>query len=450
MNSNFDIVTQTQVGEWEKFQVVLVEHPLKQFIGQTIGLYNIDWFRFLRMRGSGAGEVDGSPESRTREVMPKDWYDCKFTVVNAGNNKAQPPMDPHPWPCRCSWGMGSTRSCHHENSLGLMIDWMVMISCSHWWKWMRLMIFWRCLKLLWFLVNVGENEWDENFKDEEHENEEDDKNENHFNLIILVIPIFPIFSLRSRFNPRLVALDPHGPSGPWVARCCSTGSSCSIPHHQHYRYFRHRHWFPPSPSSVYSCSWAVSVTTLVASCYVSYLPPLPQICSDLFTSCRAIYRIIGSTSQLHFQSNQSIIIFYSLKDCSGMQWYAVAVCGARWPSTTTSTVVSWSWKASLGPILPNALQTPTSFHSPQSTRLPKSMCWWPTQWIPMQCRPLPCHLHGPAPCLRSNHLAGEPRCESVRKCAKVPTDTKVTSLYWPAHFPGCDCDSWHIVIQDTY
>jgi hypothetical protein len=38
----------------------------------------------------------------------------------------------------------------------------------------------------------------------------------------------------------------------------------------------------------------------------------------------------------------------------------------------------------------------------------------------------------------------------VRKCAKVPTDTKVTSLYWPAHFPGCDCDSWHIVIQDTY
>lgn len=87
MNSNFDIVTQTQVGEWEKFQVVLVEHPLKQFIGQTIGLYNIDWFRFLRMRGSGAGEVDGSPESRTREVMPKDWYDCKFTVVDAGNNK---------------------------------------------------------------------------------------------------------------------------------------------------------------------------------------------------------------------------------------------------------------------------------------------------------------------------------------------------------------------------
>jgi len=95
MNSNFDIVTQTQVGEWEKFQVVLVEHPLKQFIGQTIGLYNIDWFRFLRMRGSGAGEVDGSPESRTREVMPKDWYDCKFTVVDAGNNKAQPPMVPH-------------------------------------------------------------------------------------------------------------------------------------------------------------------------------------------------------------------------------------------------------------------------------------------------------------------------------------------------------------------
>ena len=137
MNSNFDIVTQTQVGEWEKFQVVLVEHPLKQFIGQTIGLYNIDWFRFLRMRGSGAGEVDGSPESRTREVMPKDWYDCKFTVVDAGNNKAQPPMDPHgspsmamdphPWPCRCSWGMGSTRSCHHESSLVLMIVWMVMI-----------------------------------------------------------------------------------------------------------------------------------------------------------------------------------------------------------------------------------------------------------------------------------------------------------------------------------
>ena len=88
MDSYFNIVTQTQVGAWEKFQVVLVEHPLKQFIGQTIGLYNIEWFRFLRMRGSGAGEVDGSPESRTREVMPKDWYDCKFTVVDAGNNKA--------------------------------------------------------------------------------------------------------------------------------------------------------------------------------------------------------------------------------------------------------------------------------------------------------------------------------------------------------------------------
>lgn len=52
MDSNLNIVTQTQVGEWEKFQVVLVEHPLKQFIGQTIGLYNIDWFRFLRMRNA--------------------------------------------------------------------------------------------------------------------------------------------------------------------------------------------------------------------------------------------------------------------------------------------------------------------------------------------------------------------------------------------------------------
>eukprot|EP00435_Cladocopium_sp_Y103_P011686 s2887_g3.t1 len=87
MHSTFDIVTTTQVGEWEKFQVVLVEHPLKQFIGQTIGLYNIDWFRFLRMRNANAGGVDGSPESHTREVMPKNWYDCKFTVVDAGNNK---------------------------------------------------------------------------------------------------------------------------------------------------------------------------------------------------------------------------------------------------------------------------------------------------------------------------------------------------------------------------
>ena len=80
-----DIVTTTNIGEWEKFQIVLLDHPFKYFIDQTVGLYNIHWFRYVQMMGNA--RCYGSHESETKAHMPANWKETKFTVVDAGNNK---------------------------------------------------------------------------------------------------------------------------------------------------------------------------------------------------------------------------------------------------------------------------------------------------------------------------------------------------------------------------
>ena len=75
---------------------------------------------------------------------------------------------------------------------------MVMISCDFWWEWMRLMILWTCFKLLWFLVNVGEHEWDEHFNDE-YKHEDDEWSEMDF-IIHGILVVLICFGGRRGYN----------------------------------------------------------------------------------------------------------------------------------------------------------------------------------------------------------------------------------------------------------